>query len=504
MITTADAEPIEPNNSLNDSAVVEEFQVDLSEMTPEFAEPIQDELYTIRPTGPEVRQFPPELLTYNSASLDLVYGMLWLQPERLKAVSVDEVRSRERIMMNEFNEFIVASRTFELHIENGNTNLDDCLTAVRDQRRLIKERIAKGRTVAERATRVYEEWKQTRSVHRPTGNAETAPQMVLKLPIDPGAITNTWGEFDGNPLKWHGFLSAFVAGVHGNTDVPPVSKFKHLMKALKGKAATAIGTWDVTDENYRFAWLRLLELYDKKYPRIQAYVSQIVNLPMLHETTADGLQKLAHTTYEVVRQLKSLGMPTDNWDMMIICILHAKLDPQTCCEWELARANNDDPKLEFMLNFLERRATAYANIPRQLSHQTANVNRNLTAQRSSHQTAQQNASQSTPTATQDSGARKKQHFCHDCKQVHQVYQCPKFAALSLGDRSKYVERYKLCPNCLRVGHNVDSCDYKGCFKCAGAPKHNQLLCPIRELAKGVAGVHVAQSKGPGRSSDNNK
>lgn len=504
MITTAEGEQIDVDASLEGPTVVDEFQVDLSELTPEFAVQIEDELYTIRPAGDVPRQFPPELLTYNSASLDLIYGMLWLQPDKLKAVSVDEVRTRERIMMNDFDEFMTASRAFEMHIENGDSNLDDCLTAVRDQRRSMKEKIAKGRTVAERAARVYKEWKEARMVHRPTGNAETATQMILKLPIDPGAITNTWGEFDGNPLKWHGFLSAFVAGVHGRNDVPPVSKFKHLMKALKGKAATALGTWDVTDENYRFAWLRLLELYDKKYPRIQAYISEIVNLPTLHETTADGLQKLGHTTYEVIRQLKNLGLPTDSWDMMIVCMLHAKLDPQTRCEWELARNNDDNPKLEFMLNFLERRATAYTNVPRQLNNQSANANRNMTAQRSSYQPVQQNVSQSTSTATQDSGARKKQHFCHDCKQVHQVYQCPKFAALSMVDRSKYVERYKLCPNCLRVGHSIDSCDYKGCFKCVGAPKHNQLLCPIREMAKGIAGVHNAQSKGQGRSSDNNK
>lgn len=470
--------------------LIEEFQMDLSYMTSEFEETVQEEMYTINTTMPEGVPMPRELIEYNANSLDLIYGMIWFRKSQLKAVSVDEMRTRERIMAVDYKTFIESSRALEMLITLGGSHLDEHLTAVRQQRQRLKDKIAIGQTVVERCVRIYQDWKEKRMVKLTANETDkTAAPIVVKLPLDPAGIINTWGEFDGNPLKWHGFLSSFIAAVHNNPDVPSVAKFKHLQEALKGKAATALGSWDITSENYESAWERLLSLFNRKYPRIQAYVGQIVDLPTLHETTADGLQKMAHTTYEVLRQLKALGLPTDSWDLMIVCMLHAKLDPQTCCEWELNRDNDDDPKLAFMLNFLERRAAAYAHRPS--ANQTANnQNQNATAQRFKQQSAQTIATPSTSTATKDS--TKKVHYCHDCRQAHQVYQCPVFLAMNMSARSQYVEKYKLCPNCLRLGHNIDSCRYQGCFKCTGGPKHNLLLCPLRALRDSPANANAIQ------------
>lgn len=280
-------------------------------------------------------------------------------------------------------------------------------------------------------------------------------------------------------------FSAFRAAVHDNKDVPAVNKFKHLQRALKGKAAEAIGTWDITAENYEHAWTRLMELFNKKYPRVQAYIGQILNLPSLHNTTTDGLRTLAHTTYEVTRQLKTLGLPTEKWDMMLICILHSKLDPATSCEWELVRDNNDNPELSTMLKFLERRAAAYSNIPTAGSSNAPAWKSRAPANQGTSSTTQP---RTTQTASKE-GQAKKMHFCNSCQQEHQVYECPKFLAMSLSARKNFVQQRGLCPNCLRQGgHALSECRYKGCFKCPGAPQHNLLLCPARELAKNPVAV----------------
>lgn len=223
-------------------------------------------------------------------------------------------------------------------------------------------------------------------------------------------------------------------------------------------------------------------LYNKKYPRVRAYIAEIRNLPALRHTSADGLQKMANTTYEVTRQLNALGVPTDSWDLWIICELHSKLDPDTCCEWELTRNDDDNPPLALLLRFLERRAAAYSNI------MSAGLsNRNSWANEESVPSTGSAASQSAvapSTNTSHTGAIKKRHMCYPCQAEHQLYQCPKFTVLSFEGRKRFVQEKRLCPNCLRVGgHSLNDCHRQGCIVCPGNPKHNPLLCPGRELVK---------------------
>lgn len=407
-------------------------------------------------------------------------------------MTIDSYRSMKKLMEDTYTEFNRKHREFEVLIAMGGSGFDDQVELFRSHLLHVEDVYLVATTSISRRIRQYED------KLRPANSQLGA--VTLSMPIDPANIANTWGEFDGNPLKWHGFISAFRAAVHNRNEIPPVNKFKYLLKALKGKASSAIGTWDITTENYGSAYERLLSLYDKKYPRVRAYIMEIQNLPTLRNTTAEGLQKLAHTTYEVTRQLKGLDIPTDSWDMWLVCVLHSKLDPDTCCEWELTRNDDDNPPLSKMLNFLERRAAAYSNLP------TANIpNKSVWSKKvvPGASDASSSATGNTASAsgisstarTGESGAVKKRHMCYSCQQEHQVFECPKFLAFSFEQRKRYVSDKKLCVNCLRVGgHALDDCRFKGCFACPGNPKHNPLLCPNRELAKNPAAVITATVK----------
>lgn len=197
---------------------------------------------------------------------------------------------------------------------------------------------------------------------------------------------------------------------------------------------------------------------------------------------------LLGTTYEVTRQLKSLGVPVDSWDMMVISILHSKLDPMTACEWELARNNNDEPKLSAMLEFLERRAAAYANMQPPTANQ---AQRRPTANQS---TASSSTAPGTKTE-QRTAKGKKQHFCLDCRQLHQVYECPIFRNSNLAKRLEYVDKKGLCPNCLRLGgHSLAECRYGPCRTCPGAPMHNPMLCPVKATRPNPIPIATAQRR----------
>ncbi|KAJ8985537.1 hypothetical protein NQ317_019920 [Molorchus minor] len=65
-------------------------------------------------------------------------------------------------------------------------------------------------------------------------------------------------------------------------------------------------------------------------------------------------------------------------------------------------------------------------------------------------------------------------MCHYCKNnSHFIYNCPEFIKLSLDDKYKEVQKYKLCTNCLRMGHFKSDCKSGRCRKCSF--KHNTLL-----------------------------
>lgn len=441
------------------------------------------------PVGAVSIKVPTE---YNSAREKFYRCLKRMTIEPPGGATVDFCRTLRSMLKESYDEFSQKYREFVVFVAGGNSGFDQQVELLNSHKTSAEDAYLEAESGMSRRIRRHDE--------RMKSAAPVMAPVTVNLPIDPANVANTWGVFDGNPLSWHGFISAFRAAVHDRAAIPPVNKFKYLLKALKGPAAHAIGSWDITSENYSSAFERLLVLYNKKYPRVRAYIAEIRSLPALRNTTAEGLQKMANTTYEVTRQLKALGVPTDSWDLWLVCELHSKMDPDTCCEWELTRNDDDNPRLSTMLRFLERRAAAYSNIASagQASHGSW-TNRNPIL--STSQAAAQAAGPSSAGAA-NQGTGKKRHMCYPCQTEHQVYQCPKFTVLSLERCQRYVRDKKLCPNCLRVGgHALDDCRFGGCFVCPGNPKHNPLLCPQRELQKNPVSVAVSATKRPAKSKE---
>lgn len=90
------------------------------------------------------------------------------------------------------------------------------------------------------------------------GNVVQQPQVIPVQNPQPIVVQvqgakhfdNTWGEFDGNLTQWQEFHDMFKTAVHDNEQITPAFKFQHLKKSLKGKAAAALGNWQLTDNNY--------------------------------------------------------------------------------------------------------------------------------------------------------------------------------------------------------------------------------------------------------------
>jgi uncharacterized CHY-type Zn-finger protein len=63
--------------------------------------------------------------------------------------------------------------------------------------------------------------------------------------------------------------------------------------------------------------------------------------------------------------------------------------------------------------------------------------------------------------------------CCFCKKSHNLYHCKDFLSLTIPQRISEIRKLKLCTNCLRESHKVESCTSSTCRKCSR--KHNTLL-----------------------------
>lgn len=329
----------------------------------------------------------------------------------------------------------------------------------------------------------------------PAAREKDGPPIAVQvnMPFQQHDVQNTWGDFDGSITRWQGFRDRFVAAIHQNDRISPAYKFAYLKNSLTGKAARTLGEWQLTDSNYCEAWKRLNEVYERTYATCRELLRHFFRLPMLQGVPkAAELQRMANTTHETLRQLAAQGVPTEQWDMIIVHVLHEKLDHETACKWEESRTSERPSAKEFC-TFLDKRAAALESVmdnrrremPTTSSHARMNTGRgdgNLAASRNQ------------PRAAEKEG-NKRRMPCHMCKSIeHPIWSCSKFSALGLKARQEAVRERNLCPNCLKTDHVVKDCFQGSCIRCPGKPKHNSMLCPMKELRKVEATAYTVQEK----------
>lgn len=324
--------------------------------------------------------------------------------------------------------------------------------------------------------------------------AVVAPVVQVQMPFQQHDIRNTWGEFDGSLTKWQGFRDRFVAAIHDNNQIAPSYKFSYLKNSLVGKAARTLGEWQLTDRNYVEAWDRLNHIYDRKYHICRAYLRQLERLPVLEAPVrANELQRMSNVTYETLRQLGALGVPVHFWDVMIVHMLHERLDQETGRQWELHR-DGEFPPISDMLAFIDKQA-ASINVPVNQrfkrpvdltvsipNEQTSDKDRGKTGNGKNESGKKENPRKRS--ASSSPAVQRKRLPCEACQGDHPIWECPEFIALRPSAREDFVQKRSLCPNCLKRGHGKDDCYLGPCIRCPNRPRHNSLLCPLKQKESG--------------------
>lgn len=171
---------------------------------------------------------------------------------------------------------------------------------------------------------------------------------------------NTWGKFDGNLSRWQGFRDAFKAAVHDDEIIKPIFKFQLLKSSLEGRAAAALGEWQVTEQNYYEAWNWLNELYERKYQTSKQILFKLLHFQKLERASGFHIEKLVNVVQQVTRQLRAMNYPVQHYDLIFVHTIHEKLDQETSKEWELYR-KSDAPTTKEMLEFLVQHGRALSS-----------------------------------------------------------------------------------------------------------------------------------------------
>lgn len=323
-------------------------------------------------------------------------------------------------------------------------------------------------------------------------DANQRPTFKLEMPTQYQNMPRTWGTFDGTLLHWLGFKSRFHAAVHSDKDIPVRNKFGFLKDSLEGEAARAIGGVLVNDASYEAAWDKLNKRYGPTYPLVRVYLDYLQTLPNLQlPVTADQLQRMSDVASEVRAQLEVLHAPVGNWDAVFVHHLHARLDEDNAAKWEDERSGDDFPTLQKMLAFLDKRANSLrANVVVQDSLQVV-INKEL----ATHKTTKPLKSGPPSASTGLKGSKEDWCPVHQAY-GHRIYDCTKFLTQSRTARLKSVADLRLCPNCLKGGHNTDNCwDPHRCQLLACQPDngHNSLLCPFKTQSMAAMNANVGSS-----------
>lgn len=272
--------------------------------------------------------------------------------------------------------------------------------------------------------------------------------------------------FDGAYFKWMEFKETFTALIHENHKIKDIYKFYYLNSYLEGDAARVLTNLEVTDRNYTEAWKLLCERYDNKRQLINNHLKSLFNLECIRDSEKALRYTIDHITKNL-RALSSLGLPTDQWDVLIIYMVTAKLESNTYFKWEEHRNNLPDIiQLDDFFKFLKNRADVLETYHKSKSDRTAKA--------SSFNVNQQRQPSKVTLMTSAEDIKSNSIQCVYCKGSHRIFDCISFKAKSVNDRKSFVDNLKLCSSCLRSGHATGRCRLPGsCRYCK--KRHNTLL-----------------------------
>lgn len=329
----------------------------------------------------------------------------------------------------------------------------------------------------------------------PTSIDQSAPNVKLpKLELS---------KFNGEFNQWQSFIDLFNSLIHNRQSISNIEKYHYLILSLEGPPLTVVKAIPLTSAGYQIAYDALIERYSNKRLLATNHWRVLKSYPPLQVEDASSLRRLVDTFNENLSILKTLNFDVDSWDFILVDLLLDKLDGSTRKRFEIHLDASTIPTYAKLKGFLLKQCVALDTMaackslpstsasvkntkpnvnthPSQYSRRSFNNFESYSKPVLAH-AASLNLSSSpmnnppsiaiSPPCGHDNGNKSK---CPLCQQVHIIYRCPTFLALSPQERYSSAKQSRLCINCLRSDHIVNNCSSKSTCRYCNS-KHHSLL-----------------------------
>ncbi|XP_028159300.1 uncharacterized protein LOC114352054 [Ostrinia furnacalis] len=171
------------------------------------------------------------------------------------------------------------------------------------------------------------------AVNNSTTEQSLCPNMKLP-PIQ-------FSTFSGDYRDWLSFRDVFKSLVHDNTSLSNVNKCQYLKSSLRGEAENLVKQIAVSEVNYEIMWEMLNNRYNNKRSIVNTYIGKLFNLKRIQTESAKNIREILDVTTECLAVLKSIGLPTESWDDIVVYTIIQKLDIESHRMFEQRLESND-------------------------------------------------------------------------------------------------------------------------------------------------------------------
>lgn len=200
----------------------------------------------------------------------------------------------------------------------------------------------------------------------PFFDASASQEVGVKLP------TISLPTFDGDYKKWTSFIDLFNSLIDSKASLSNAEKLHYLKSNLRGDAHSLIESFQICDANYASALKLLRDRYNNKRFIVDAHIGAFMSQPTLSCESAAGLKSLHDIFNESLRSQQALGMPTLQWNAIMVYIMAGKLDHETRRQWELSVTREALPTFAQLSSFVEARWQSLEMVP-DVSSQPTNI-----------------------------------------------------------------------------------------------------------------------------------
>ena len=304
--------------------------------------------------------------------------------------------------------------------------------------------------------------------------------------------------FSGDYTQRTSFRDLFSSMVSSNNDLAKVAKMHYFVGCLSGEAVS-----------FAIAWQALVNRYENPRLLISAQLDQLFGSPPMKNDTFE-LNRLMNSVAEALNSLGALGVPTTDWNCVVVYVISHRLTPRLREAWECRIGSAVSyPTYSDLRKFLTGRARAMESIEDSIAAQgkSASSRPGVGGSGSSRATVASASVGETGAVLRKSSPRQSfssDSGCAFCHGYHFIASCQTFRDLPMADRKRHVISASLCFNCLGR-HRVAVCQTsRRCQTCgerhhtlihkdnrAMSPRQLRAHSPIQPLS------HTTSEAGPG-------